>query len=227
MDNPTPNDSQQQTTEAAARSAAATDKPKQQKHAAPVVIDLADTPPGPGRLPQTQRPQPSAARTGARRALLPASQTRVVRKRKRVLRSGAGGGGKSVDVIEVHHHHHHMHPFPQAPLSESSYPQSPPALCLPSVSDTAPNTAPLSNAGWVVPPGGPTTTHYPHRPLPAGAGTWGNPVPQISYQQPTVQNQFTIILGCIVCPVATFICIVIWLAVFGVIQLTDIFGNPW
>lgn len=122
----------------------------------------------------------------------------TVRKRKQMW-----SNGKPVEVIEVHHHHHHVHPVPEQAVRGG---------------------APPISAAF------PATMHDPMgdiHPMPIGAGTWSNPVPQISYQQATCQNQFTIILGCIVCPVATFICVVIWLAVFGVIQLTDIFGNPW
>lgn len=62
---------------------------------------------------------------------------------------------------------------------------------------------------------------------PIGAGTLANPVDQLSFTTYNLQNNFTWVLGCcIYCPVA-FCCIIAWLVLFGVIEWTDVFGNPW
>lgn len=208
MDPPEPRDAEQRVGD---------QQQEQQRWSPPVIVDLDDN--GAKDTVETENTQKTAtakARDGQRQdpavgaSVYPRSQLRpqsqgvargrMVRKRKRVL-----DNGKSVDVIEVHHHHHHVHPPTTTAAAPADWGNFPPAAY-----------------GWAMPdPAGDI------HPIPIGAGTWGNPVPQISYQQPTAQNQFTIILGCIVCPVATFICIVIWLAVFGIIELTDVFGNPW
>jgi len=133
-------------------------------------------------------------------------QRQVVRKRRRIL-----SNGQTVDVIEVHHHHHHIHPSSTTVMSEP-------------ISSTAPVAAGAAfpdTPQFMMDPMGDI------HPMPIGGGTWSNPVPQISFQQSTIQNKCTIILGCIICPIATFICIILWLAAFGIIAITDVFGNPW
>jgi len=138
-----------------------------------------------------------------------------------------------VQVIERHYHHHHVHPDATSavaasiPLGEG--PVGDPLAVVP------PTTMPVEH-GFV-----PTDRNLVYAsapanevwgpgsipaPLPVG-GTWANPVSQMSFMQPTTQNNCTWIWGWILCCPALFCCCVIWLVLFGVIEWTDIFGNPW
>lgn len=122
----------------------------------------------------------------------------VPKPQKNVNRHIRNRRSSSNVIKEVHYHHHHLH-------STGAYP----AL-------QAQGNFPV----WV----GDGGEVYP---LPIGASTGGNPVPQQSFQQATVQNNFTWILGWLVCCPTTYVCIVIWLALTGVIAWGEFFREPW
>jgi len=103
------------------------------------------------------------------------------------------------EVIEVHHHHHHMHPV----ASGGAFP---------------------NHKQWSTMFQDPMSEIYP---MPIGAGTWANPVTQQTYQQSTIQNNFTWILGWCVCCPTTAICIIIWLVIFGIFTWDQVFRSPW
>lgn len=118
-----------------------------------------------------------------------------------VIRQRRSGYNVSQKVVEIHYHHHHMHALP-------------PEAC---GSTNAVAGAPFR---W--------KSDADVQPLPVGASSGGgNPVSQMSFQQPTLQNNFTWILGCLVCCPTTFVCVMIWLAIAGVIAWDEFFRSPW
>lgn len=130
-------------------------------------------------------------------------QQQIIRRRERskgsleVQRTSRSTDGR--DVIEVHHHHHHMHPMVSGGVLPTHQQWS--TMLQDTMSDI-----------------------YP---MPIGAGTWANPITQQTYQQSTIQNNFTWILGwCVCCPTAA-ICIIIWLVVFGIFTWDQVFRSPW
>lgn len=163
------------------------------------------------------------------------------------------GARRSVQVIEYHHHHHHVWPDAAAAAAaaataatkqKGSDGETAGSMALPATSvDTeafvtqaaaaAIGHDTLRAAGGTVPP-------FPAVPLqyladgrggvqvmPIGAGTLANPVDQLSFTLSNTQNNFTWILGCLICCPIAFCCVVLWLVLYGVIEWTDVFGNPW
>lgn len=153
-----------------------------------------------------------------------------------------------VQVVEYHHHHHHIHPAaPGSPVAESVPAEATlaagleqqtgqPEVLVRQAALAAMGPEACMRAGLEM-PATPLPSAVPLQyfhdgmggvhAMPIGSGTWSNPVPQVSFQQPTIQNNFSWVLGWLVCCPALFCCVVIWLVLFGVIDWTDIFGNPW
>lgn len=63
--------------------------------------------------------------------------------------------------------------------------------------------------------------------LPIGAGTFADPVPPRTFEQPGLTNTFQCILGWVLCCPTTFVCVVLWLVLFEVIDWDDVFDSPW
>lgn len=149
----------------------------------------------------------------------------------------------TVQVVEIHHHHHHL--IPESIQNEvvddddsvgDDHDASSSMLIGNDVMGSSSSSSSMaqgigarpysSYALWGPMLQQPHQGYYVPKPLPAGSN-WNNPIPQMSFTTPTVQNNFTWIFGCIICWPTTFVCVVIWLVVFGVFAYDDVFRSPW
>jgi len=60
--------------------------------------------------------------------------------------------------------------------------------------------------------------------LPIGAGTFANPVPPDTFNQPSFVYIFQGVCGWFLCCPIAFFCIIFWLVLFSVIKWSDVFG---